>query len=50
MLGGWHMAWPEGDWDELIDKQLIVWTFAESEPWIEVWEDGSRFRVIQRIT
>lgn len=50
VLGGWHMAWPEGDWDELVDKRLIVWTFAESEPWVEVWEDESRFRVIQRIT
>jgi hypothetical protein len=50
VLGGWHMAWPEGDWDELVDKRLIVWTFAESEPWVEVWEDEGRFRVIQRIT
>jgi hypothetical protein len=50
VLGGWHMAWPEGDWNELADKRLIVWTFAESEPWVEVWEDESRFRVIQRIT
>jgi hypothetical protein len=50
VLGGWHMAWPEGDWDELVDKRLIAWTFAESEPWVEVWENESRFRVIQRIT
>ena len=50
VLGGWHMPWPEGDWDELLEKRLIAWTFAESEPWIEVWEDQRRFRVIQRIT
>lgn len=50
VLGGWHMAWPEGDWDELVKKRLIVWTFAESEPWVEVWQDESGFRVIQRST
>ncbi len=50
VLGGWHMPWPDGDWDELVDKRLIAWTFAESEPWVEVWDDEGRFRVIQRIT
>jgi hypothetical protein len=50
VLGGWHMPWPEGDWDELVDKRLIAWTFEEAEPWVEVWEDEGGFRVIQRIT
>jgi hypothetical protein len=50
VLGGWHMPWPDGDWDELVDKRLIVWTFAESEPWVEVWKDEGSFHVIQRIT
>lgn len=50
VLGGWHMPWPEGDWDELLNQQLVVWTFADSEPWVEVWRDGVNFRVIQRIT
>jgi hypothetical protein len=50
VLGGWHMAWPDGDWEELVDKRLIAWTFAESEPWVEVWEEKRRFCVIQRIT
>lgn len=50
VLGGWHMPWPEGDWDELLNEKLVVWTFADSEPWVEVWRDGVNFRVIQRIT
>jgi hypothetical protein len=50
VLGGWHMPWPEGDWVELLDKELIAWTFAESEPWVEVWREDGSFRVIQRIT
>lgn len=50
VLGGWHMPWPEGDWDELLNKQLVVWTFADSEPWVEVWRDGVDLRVIQRTT
>ena len=31
-------------------KHLVLWTFAESEPRIEVWEDEGRFRLIQGIT
>ena len=50
VLGGWHMPWPEGDWEELIDQQLIVWTFADSEPWVEAWKDANGYRVIRRIT
>jgi hypothetical protein len=50
VLGGWHSPWPDGDWEELVDQQLIVWTFADSESWVEAWKDASGYRVIQRIT
>jgi hypothetical protein len=50
VLGGWHMPWPDGDWDDLVDKQLIAWTFEEAEPWVEVWRQNGSYRVIQRIT
>jgi hypothetical protein len=51
VLGGWHMAWPEGDWHDLIDEQLMVFTLRDSEPWVETWRLRSgEFRVIQRIT
>ncbi len=48
-LGGWHMPWPEGDWPELSDKQLLAWTFKGAEPWVEAWADNEgQFAVIQR--
>ncbi|WP_254600160.1 hypothetical protein [Burkholderia contaminans] len=47
VAGGWNMPWPD---DELVDLDLVLWTFEESEPWIEVFSDGSRYSVIQRIT
>jgi hypothetical protein len=51
VLGGWHMAWPEDDWHDLIDDQLMVFTLRDSEPWVETWRMRSgEFRVIQRIT
>lgn len=50
MLGGWHMPWPEGDWVELIDRPLLVFTFEESEPWVEVWKWDDGYKIIQRIT
>jgi hypothetical protein len=51
MLGGWHDAWPENDWFDLLDKKLVAYTFEEAEPWVEVWVDGGQnFQVIQRIS
>ncbi|ABK10531.1 conserved hypothetical protein [Burkholderia cenocepacia HI2424] len=48
VAGGWNMPWPEDD--ELDDRELVLWTFEASEPWVEVFSDGSRYSVIQRIT
>ena len=51
VLGGWHFAWPDGDWQDLQDATLLVWTFRDAEPWVEAWQmsDGS-FQVFQRIS
>lgn len=51
MLGGWHESWPENDWCDLLDKRLVVFTYQEAEPWVEVWVDRSQnFQVIQRVS
>ncbi|HEY1377889.1 MAG TPA: hypothetical protein VGF55_13905 [Gemmataceae bacterium] len=50
VLGGWHFPWPDGDWAELRERPLLVWTLDESEPWVEVWGAADGFQVIQRIT
>jgi hypothetical protein len=50
VLGGWHFPWPDGDWEELLKQALLVWTFKDSEPWVEVWRTKKGYRVIQRIT
>jgi hypothetical protein len=51
MLGGWHMQWPEGDWLELTKKRFVLWTFWNSEPWVEVWlNESGNFEVKLRIT
>jgi hypothetical protein len=49
-LGGWHFPWPDGDSEDLLKCKLLVWTFEECEPWIEVWRDAEKYRVIERIT
>lgn len=49
VLGGWHFPWPDGDWKQWLDRPLLVWTFEESEPWVEVW-GGTEFEVKQRHT
>lgn len=51
MLGGWHLEFPDPDWQELVDEHLMVMTLRDSEPWVEAWRTRSgQFRVIQRIT
>lgn len=50
VAGGWNMCWPDDDGDEPFGCDLVLWTFEESEPWVEVFADGSRYSVIQRIT
>jgi hypothetical protein len=50
VLGGWHFPWPDGDWGDLQEQPLVVWTLYESEPWVEVWGRPGAFRVMQRIT
>lgn len=50
VIGGWHFPWPDGDWDELCQHKLVVWTIESSEPWVEVWNDGKVFRVCERVT
>lgn len=50
-LGGWHDAFPENDWVELLAKRLVAMTYRDAQPWLEVWADQSRnFEVLQRIT
>ena len=50
VLGGWHLPWPEGNWDQLLNESLVLTTFADSEPWVEVWKTPQGYRVIPRIT
>lgn len=50
VLGGWHFPWPDGDWEELRDHDVLVWTITGSEPWVEVWRSDEGTRVMQRIT
>lgn len=56
MLGGWSWCfnWCYGTDEEypwhLVKKTLVVLTLAESEPWIEVFDDGKKFVTFSRIT
>ena len=50
VLGGWHFPWPAGDWYDLLEDRLILTTYWESEPWVEVWQQGSEFKVFNRLT
>jgi hypothetical protein len=49
-LGGWPMQWPEEGADEQLKKQLVLRTYRDAEPWIEVFRRGRRYEVVVRIT
>ena len=42
VLGGWHLQWPDDDFYLPLEAKLLLWTFRDSEPWVEVW--GPRMR------
>jgi hypothetical protein len=50
VLGGWHFPWPDDDWRELVSCQLLAWTFADGEPWLEGWAGDGRFWAKARST
>ena len=37
VVGGWHFPWPDGDWASRLQDRLVVTTYRDSEPWLEVW-------------
>lgn len=49
-LGGFPHAWPEGNEAWEMQSPLILRTYANSEPWIEVYLENGSYRVFQRIT
>ena len=50
IMGGWHVLWPDDDFYMPPEMNLLVWTFRDSEPWVEVWERLPNFRVCFRTT
>jgi hypothetical protein len=51
VMGGWHVAWPDGDWADLQHARLLVWTLWDAEPWVEAWQlPDKNFQVVQRST
>jgi hypothetical protein len=51
MLGGWHEAWPDNEAYDDEPGRLVLWTFKDSEPWLEVWQRPTgQLEVVPRIT
>jgi len=51
MLGGRHVPWPENDAYDDEPGRLVLWTFKDSEPWLEVWQrPAGHLEVVPRIT
>jgi hypothetical protein len=50
VLGGWHASWPDDEFYLPREMRLAVWTFRESEPWVEVFERSPNMPVRLRIT
>lgn len=51
MLGGWHESWPEDDSYDHQAGRLVLWTFRDAEPWLEVWwRPSGLLQVVSRIT
>ncbi len=49
MFGGWSVCFDE-NWAKLVEKPLLLLTIRDSEPWLEVYDDGERLLGFSRIT
>ena len=51
VLGGWHLPWPDGDRGQRLEARLLLTTFEDAEPWVEVWHDADGgLRAMERTT
>jgi hypothetical protein len=48
--GGWPVPWPDGDYLEWIDAELLLWTLQDAEPWVEAYRRHGKLHVLSRIT
>ena len=49
-LGGWPLTWPEERAIDQLRRKLVIRTYRCSEPWIEVFQQGKKYVVYDRIT
>ena len=49
-LGGWPVTWSDEAATDQLHKKLVLRTYADSEPWIEVFKRGQKYECISRIT
>jgi hypothetical protein len=50
VLAGWHTIWPDDEFYIPREMRLLLWTFRDAEPWIEVFERAPNFPIRVRIT
>jgi hypothetical protein len=50
VLGGWHAIWSDDEFYLPQEMRLMLWTFRDAEPWIEVFERFPNLPVRIRIT
>jgi hypothetical protein len=50
VCGGWPVPWPDDDFAEWIDSDLVLWTLEEAEPWVEVFRRDGQYHVLKRVT
>jgi hypothetical protein len=50
VLGGWHALWPDDEFYLPREMRLVLWTFRDVEPWIEVFERAPNLPVRIRRT
>jgi hypothetical protein len=50
VLGGWHALWPDDEFYLPREMRLVLWTFREAEPWVEVFERSPNMPIRLRVT
>lgn len=50
VCGGWPFVWPDGSHEKHWLDELVVWTLADSEPWLDVFRTSDGYVAHEHIT
>lgn len=49
-IGGWHFPWPNDDWEQRLQSEMVAFINRGQEPWLEIWNNKGQLELVERFT